>query len=50
MINDGRFVWKDVTLYAVCMRDDIWIQKGRCAVNEETTGHTNTETLEYIRA
>ena len=39
MINDGRFVWKDVTLYAVCMRDDIWIQKGHCAVNEERTGH-----------
>jgi len=50
VINDGRFVWKDVTLYAVCMRDDIWIKKGHYAVNEETTGHTNAETLEYIPA
>jgi len=50
MINDGRFVCKDVTLYVVCMRDDIWIQKGHCAVNEEKTGHTNTETLRYIPA
>jgi hypothetical protein len=31
----------------VCVRDDIWIRKGRCAGNDETTGHTNTETLEY---
>jgi len=50
MINDRRFVWKDVALYAVCMRDDIWIQKGHRAVNEETTGHTNTEASEYIPA
>lgn len=48
MINDGRFVWKDVALYAMCMRDDIWIQKGPCTVNEEATGHINTETLECI--
>jgi hypothetical protein len=50
MINDGWFVWKDVILYAVCTRNDIWIQKGHLAVNEEMTVHTNTETLEYIAA